>query len=274
MILRGVGYPRVIMIPTAAIVGMVHVRALPGTPAGQLSPGSIAERAVDEAKTLADSGCDAVLLENMHDVPYLCGQVGPEVVAAMTTVAVEIRRAVRIPVGLQILAAANLEALAVAHAAALHFVRAEHFAYAHVADEGMMLEASAGPLLRSRKHWGAESIKIFADVQKKHAAHAITNDLQFDELVRGTRFCGCDGVIVTGSSTGQPTNPEHIASAASSGTTWVGSGATASNLSTYFDAGAEACIVGSSMKCHQDWREPLDRKAIDAVIAARDVYRG
>ena len=37
----------------------------------------------------------------------------------MTTVAVEVRRAVRIPIGLQILAAANLEALAVAHAAAL-----------------------------------------------------------------------------------------------------------------------------------------------------------
>ena len=62
---------------------------------------------------------------------------------------------------------AGLLALAVAHAAALHFVRAEHFAYAHVADEGMMLEASAGPLLRHRKHWGAENIKIFADVQKK-----------------------------------------------------------------------------------------------------------
>ena len=138
MILRGVGYPRVIMIPTAAVVGMVHVRALPGTPASQLSPGSIAERAVDEAKTLAESGCDAVLLENMHDVPYLCGQVGPEIVAAMTTVAVEVRRSVRIPIGLQILAAANLEALAVAHAAALHFVRAEHFAYAHVADEGFL----------------------------------------------------------------------------------------------------------------------------------------
>ena len=30
----------------------------------------------------------------------------------------------------------------------------------------MMLEASAGPLLRHRKHWGAENIKIFADVQK------------------------------------------------------------------------------------------------------------
>ena len=72
---------------------------------------------MDEAKTLAESGCDAVLLENMHDVPYLCGQVGPEIIAAMTTVAVEVRRAVRIPIGLQILAAANLEALAVAHAA-------------------------------------------------------------------------------------------------------------------------------------------------------------
>ena len=261
------------MIPPASVVGMVHVRALPGTPAGQLSPGSIAERAVDEAKTLADAGCDAVLLENMHDVPYLCGQVGPEIVAAMTTVAVEVRRAVRIPIGLQVLAAANLEALAIAHAAALHFVRAENFAYAHVADEGIMLEASAGPMLRRRKDWGADNIKIFADVQKKHAAHAVTNDIGFDDLIRGTRFCGCDGVIVTGSSTGQTTNPEHITCAAKSGTTWVGSGVTSDNISRCFSAGAEACVVGSSLKCNQDWRESLDRKAIDAVIAARDTHR-
>ena len=38
-----------------------------------------------------------------------------------------------LPVGIQILAGANVEAMAVAHAAGLDFIRAEGYAYAHVA---------------------------------------------------------------------------------------------------------------------------------------------
>ena len=78
MILRGVGYPRVIMIPTAALLLAWSTSEPSREPLrANFQPGSIAERAVDEAKTLAESGCDAVLLENMHDVPYLSGRWGP-----------------------------------------------------------------------------------------------------------------------------------------------------------------------------------------------------
>ena len=67
------------------------------------------------------------MLENMHDVPYLCGQVGPEIVATMTHGGGFFKIG---PYSHWVAnsAAANLEALAIAHAAAVHFVRAEHFA--------------------------------------------------------------------------------------------------------------------------------------------------
>ncbi|MFM7259934.1 MAG: BtpA/SgcQ family protein, partial [bacterium] len=54
-----------------AIVGMVHLRALPGSPRAELSPREIARIAVEEARTLTEAGFDAILLENMHDAPYL-----------------------------------------------------------------------------------------------------------------------------------------------------------------------------------------------------------
>ena len=67
----------------------------------------IVARATDEAEIYADLGIDAVLLENMHDVPYLPGGVGPEIIAAMTVVAAQVARTVDRPVGVQVLAAAN-----------------------------------------------------------------------------------------------------------------------------------------------------------------------
>ena len=95
----------------------------------------IAEKAVQEALIYKNAGIDALAIENMHDVPYLNTIVGPEVVAAMAIIGYEVKRASGLPTGLQILAAANKEAIAVAHSANLDFVRAEGFVFAHVADE-------------------------------------------------------------------------------------------------------------------------------------------
>ena len=70
------------------------------------------------------------MIENMHDVPYLRGEVGPEIVAAMTAIGSEVKAECQLPVGIQILAGANIEAMAVAHAAGLDFIRAEGYAFA------------------------------------------------------------------------------------------------------------------------------------------------
>ena len=57
------------------------------------------------------------------------------------------------------LAGGNREAVAVAQAARLQFVRAEGFVFSHVADEGW-LDGCAGPLLRSSvllSHWSSSN---------------------------------------------------------------------------------------------------------------------
>ena len=131
-----------------ALVGMVHLRPLPGSPGWSGSVSAIIDAARRDAAALAEGGCDALLVENMGDVPYLRGAVGPETVASMAVVTAAVGE-LGLPVGVQVLAGANHAALAVAIASGASFIRAEAFAYAHVADEGI-LQATAGPLLRAR----------------------------------------------------------------------------------------------------------------------------
>jgi len=250
-----------------ALIGMLHVGALPGTPRAESDPRQLLDRIVDEARLYREAGFHGLLLENMHDRPYVQGPVGPEIVATMAVVAHEIRQAAPLPLGIQVLAAANREAVAVAQAAGAAFVRVEGFVFAHVADEGW-IEAGAGDLLRYRRAIGAEEIRIFADVKKKHSAHAVTADVDLAETARAAEFFLADGVVVSGTATGRPTAPADVraVSAATGLPTLVGSGVTAGNVGDY--ASADALIVGSSVKQGGVWSEPLDPERLAALVEA------
>ena len=56
-------------IPAKALIGMVHVGALPGTPHATTSLHALEHAAVGEARILAEAGFDAIIVENMHDRP-------------------------------------------------------------------------------------------------------------------------------------------------------------------------------------------------------------
>jgi membrane complex biogenesis BtpA family protein len=262
---------------SCSLVGCVHLLPLPGSAGFRGDLSAIVRRATEEARILAGEGFDALLVENTHDAPYLLGRIEPETVAALAVAASAVRAAVeRLPVGVQALAAANREALGVAVAAGLDFVRVENFAFAHVADEGLMARASAPELVRTRAHLGAERVLVLADVKKKHASHAITQDLTLTEAVRGAEFCRADAVVVTGEATGRETAPEDVreARAASALPVFVGSGVTVENVARYVPH-ARALIVGSSLKEEGDWRRALDpgrcralRRALDEAMRA------
>ena len=158
------------------VIGMIHVSALPGTPNYRGSVKQIIERAKRESLIYKENGVDAIVIENMHDVPYLKRKVGPEITSLMSIIGYEVKNLTKLSCGIQILAGANKDALAAAHSAGLDFVRTEGFVFAHIADEGLM-ESDAGELLRYRKHIAAEKILIFTDIKKKHSSHSITADV-------------------------------------------------------------------------------------------------
>jgi uncharacterized protein len=250
-----------------ALVGMLHLGALPGTPSASHSVEALIEQTLTEARIYQDAGFTALAIENMHDRPYLKGGVGPEITAAMTALAREVKRETGLVLGIQVLAAANREALAIAHASGADFVRVEGFVYAHVADEGV-IESCAGELLRYRRAIGADKVLVLADIKKKHGAHAITADVSISETAKTAEFFLADGVIVTGATTGEPASPDEVrdVSRAVGVPVLVGSGITPANLVRF--STAHGFIVGSSVKQGGLWCNPLDRDNVRALAGA------
>jgi membrane complex biogenesis BtpA family protein len=242
------------------IVGMIHLKALPGTPFSKLPPEKIIESAIKEAKIYKRNGINVVAIENMHDIPYVKNP-GPEIISLMAIIGKKVKE-LGLYCGIQILAGANKEALAVAHAAGLDFIRVENFVYGHVADEGYM-DACAGELLRYRKSIGAENILIFTDIKKKHASHVITSDISIEEAAKTADFFMSDGLIITGISTGKEPDLEEVKRVrkVSKNRIIIGSGITKDNLKKYFDY-ADIFIVGSYFKKGGYWKNDLDERRI------------
>lgn len=250
------------------LIGVVHVGALPGSPGWAGDMEKLRADAMQDAWAYYQGGAEALIVENMHDLPYLRGHVYPETTAAMAVVARAVKETVPdLPVGVQLLAGANREALGVAIAARLDFLRVEAFAYAHVADEGL-LQASAGELLRLRAWLKADGLEILTDVKKKHSSHAITADLSVEDVAEGTEFCGADGLIVTGLTTGKAPLPTLVSrvQGACHLPVLVGSGVTPENAQEF--RAADGLIVGSYCKFEGNWRNAVDARRVKALFDA------
>lgn len=245
-----------------SIIGMVHLSALPGTPLNSKNLHKIIDLAVAEANIYARHDLDAIMIENMHDVPYQNSKVGSEIVAAMAVIGREIKNSCKIPLGIQVLAGANKEALAVALACGAEFIRAEGFVFGHVADEGY-INSCAANLLRYRKSIEAEHIKIYTDIKKKHSSHSITADVSISETAKAAEFFLSDGVIVTGTSTGESAAIEEVKSVynAVNIPVLIGSGITVENIETYL-AWADMFIVGSHFKDLGNWANTVDEHRV------------
>ncbi|XP_053305072.1 uncharacterized protein F13E9.13, mitochondrial-like [Spea bombifrons] len=253
----------------SVVIGMVHVKALPGTPGCRLPLAQILEEACREAEIYKKAGIDGLIVENMHDIPYTL-HVGPEITATMATICSAVRQECpRLPLGVQILSCANKEALAVAQAAGLDFIRAEGFVFSHVADEGIV-NACAGDLLRYRKFIGAERVQIFADIKKKHSSHSLTADVSVSETAKAAEFFLADGVILTGVATGQEADPADLKEVRRSVKipVLVGSGVTPDNVEQYIDA--NALIIGSHFKKDGYWKNDV---ISDKILSFMDKVR-
>jgi membrane complex biogenesis BtpA family protein len=253
-----------------SVIGMVHLLPLPGVP-GHPGMNRVMEAALRDTEALLEGGAKGLLIENMHDFPCVReSEMGPEVAASMTRVAAEVRRRAgeEIPLGIQVLFAANRVAMAVAAAAELDFIRAEGWSYGHLADKGWV-EASAGVIVRYRKELEAEGILVLADIKKKHASHAVTADLSIEDVAANLEIQQADAAVVTGPTTGLPPDPEDLRAVRRATTlpVVVGSGVTEENVSTYSQL-ADALIVGSALKEGGSWRGAVAVPQVKKLVAA------
>lgn len=252
------------------VIGVIHLQALPGTPRNKLNANEIIASALKEAKIYLKAGIDALIIENMHDVPYLKNEIGHEVSTLMAIVSHYVKNETKVPLGIQILAGANKAALAAALSSGADFIRAEGFVFGHIADEGY-IDAQAGELLRYRKQMDADKIAVFTDIKKKHGSHAITADISLLETAKAAEFFLSDGIIITGSHTGTATSVKELESLKGQLNipVFIGSGITIDNLPDYVSL-SDAMIVGSHFKEDGLWSNKL---SYDRIVRFMEAFK-
>lgn len=261
-------------LPSKALIAMIALRSLPETPLYDGDDQRIIDQALSDLEHYKQVGVDAVLLENDHDLPYAKGPMPGAALEVVTEVCRTVRSEWDGPTGLQLLEAANEDALNVAHATGLDFIRVEGFVYAHIGGAGL-IDACAGPLMRQRAKLGAQDIKVFTDIHKKHCAHAIKGDLDIALEARQAELFLADGLIVTGQFTGEAASETdlHAVRKASSLPVIIGSGMTADNVDQLVPL-ADAFIVGSTFRIDGKYLEQLHPERLgrfmDAFLQARE----
>ncbi|EEB73972.1 BtpA/SgcQ family protein [Thermococcus sp. AM4] len=225
------------------LIGMVHLKPLPGSYLYDGNLEGVIELALRDAKTLESAGFDAVMIENFGDVPF-SKTVDKVTVASFTAVAKAVRDEVSVPVGINVLRNDGIAAYSIAYAIKADFIRVNVLSGVAFTDQGI-IEGIAHELARLRKLLPS-GIKVFADVHVKHAVHFF----DFEDAIRDTVERGlADAVVVSGKATGKPVDLEKLALAKriSPVPVVVGSGTTYDNLPELWNH-ADAFIVGTWLK--------------------------
>ncbi|WP_066301299.1 BtpA/SgcQ family protein [Bacillus sp. FJAT-29937] len=242
------------------IIGMVHLKPLPGAPhyKGE-SMDEIIQFALEDVRRMEEGGVDGLQIENAWDLPFPKPEdFSFETVAAMTAVGVEIRKASKLPLGVNCLANAVVPAIAIAKACDAKWVRSNQWVNAYVANEGIVEGASA-KAMRYKANLFGDDIKVMADVHVKHGSHSIVADRSLAEQTRDNEFFDADILIATGNRTGDETSLDELIGIKESASlpVIIGSGMTTGNAKKILSI-ADGAIVGSFLKENGNWWERVD----------------
>jgi membrane complex biogenesis BtpA family protein len=230
---------------------------------------AVIDRALHDVVAIESGGMDGAIIENFGDAPFHRDRVPASVVAAMAHACTEIRRAVKFPLGSNVLRNDVTSALAIAAACGLSFVRVNVHAGAMVTDQGV-IEGKASDTLAERRRLGAEDIAILADVLVKHATPlAGTREALLPRMAEDTFRRGrADALIVSGAGTGKGTSlsdVETVRRAVPEAPVWVGSGATIKTARAIL-AACHGIIVGTWVKQDEMVDRPVDVARVRAFV--------
>ena len=254
-------------LPSPALIGVIHLPPLPGSPSYLFSMDEILARALADARILQEAAFDAAIIENFGDVPFTKATLQPASVAAMAVVADHLRRAVHLPMGINALRNDPLAALGIAAAVDASFIRVNVHTGVSASDQGL-LEGRADETLRYRKQLG-QRIAILADVHVKHATPISEPDIV--RAAKETAYRGlADALILTGPATGEPVDPDdlrRVRQAVPDRRLFVGSGANVDTVRSLLSS-ASGIIVGTGIKAGRDAAKPIDPALAQAFTRA------
>ncbi len=212
--------------------------------------------AVADARTLAEAGFDALMVENFGDAPFYADAVPPVTVASMARVLTEIGNAVSLPAGVNVLRNDGVSALSIAAAVGAPMVRINVLSGSMFTDQGL-ISGRAAEIGRLRAAL-APDVLVLADVHVKHAVPPPGSSIDrsaADLWERG----GADALVVSGSGTGGAIDlvEARAVREAVDAPIVVGSGATGDTVDDLAKV-ADSVIVGSALKRDGDTALPVD----------------
>lgn len=253
-------------LPDKYVIAVVALQPLPGSPLYAGDPNIVFNNAISDVEIYKRNQVDGILLTNDYDYPYQRTPIPHESIQLIKTITKEARALFKGLLGLKVKEEANLLSMQIASENDLDFIRVGNFVYGFVSPNGL-IEGCAAELLRERKKLGAEHIKIFADVKKKHVSHAISSDLSYEDRVKEIEGSLGDAVVVTSRHTGQKPDTENITKARKSTELPVilGSGVSAENIGDFYSL-ADGFIIGSSFRKDGRFSGEVDERRVEEFM--------
>ncbi len=229
------------------LIGMIHLRPLPGSPAYDGNFEGVIGQAQSDAIALSGAGFDGIMIENFGDAPFFKNAVPAITVAAMTRAVDAVGQVSPLPLGVNVLRNDGLSALAIASVTGAAFVRVNVLSSLMFTDQGM-IEGQAADIGRLRAQL-CPFVAIMADVYVKHAVppHGLTLEQAAVDLWERS---GADAVVVSGAGTGSATDPgdvQRVRDAIADAPIYIGSGTTVDSCGILGEW-ATGFIVGSALK--------------------------
>lgn len=229
-----------------AVIGMVQLPALPG--GANYRDGTVEaviEAARSEAEILSRNGIDALMVQNLGDIP-VHHKTSVEQVAWMTRVTSEVVAAASCPVGLNFLENDARAMMAVASASGADFVRIKIYVGAMLTPFGIE-SAQAHVAIKARTALGAGHVAIFADVHDRTGTPIATGGFE-EDVEFALRLGLADGLVLTGKTYEQTLDMVSRARARyPNAPLFVGGGVTSENFAEAM-AEANGAFVSTSMK--------------------------
>jgi membrane complex biogenesis BtpA family protein len=253
------------------VIAMLHFPGLPGRPRHDRAGGRahLLDVVGRDLEILQAAGVDGLLFCNENDIPYQLN-VGPEIPAAMAATIGELRSAIRIPFGVNILWDAKAS-LALARATGATFIR-EVLTGVYESDMGIIAPA-LGDLAGYRTAIGGDDIALFDNISPEFSS-ALGNRTIADRA-KGAAFLGVDALLISGPAAGVPFSMDDLRAAkeAVPGIAVIANtGVRADSVAEIFKV-ADGAIVGTSLKVDGNTWNPVDpdraNRLMDAARGAR-----
>jgi membrane complex biogenesis BtpA family protein len=245
------------------LIGVVGFPALPGAIDYRgRSREEYIQRALSDAQAYADAGFDALMIQNVGDLP-VAAQVGPETVAWLSMLGAAIRSAVTLPIGVCVLKNDGCAALAIAQACGAIFVRVKVWVGAMVGAEGIVT-GCAREVLQYQRAIGAEEIAILADIHDRTGVPLASMTLE-ETAHEAVWFGKANGLVITGRNEGETFEwLQQVKKTRLDVPILAGGGVTTRNINRFLEV-ADGVIVATAVKVGGQLLNPVDRKAAEAL---------